>query len=249
MSFLKALFGKREPELPPIDLSVLKTDVHSHLLFGIDDGVKTIEEALSVVRGLVGLGYSKIITTPHIMGDFYKNTPEIIHHKLDELNQAVKLNNLPVTIEAAAEYYIDYEFENLLHNSKLLTFGDNYLLFEFSYINKPANYKSIIFDMQSRGYRVVLAHPERYSFWFDNYEELKELKNNGVYFQLNLNSLSGYYGKPQRMIAQRLVNDNLIDLIGTDAHGLRHISSIEDVSRDPYLHKLFNTGRLLNYSL
>ena len=106
-------------------------DIHSHLLPGIDDGVQTLEESIEVISGFANMGYKKLITTPHIMGDFFKNTPTIINAKLAEVRNALKENEINIEIEAAAEYYLDEHFINLIDaDAPLLTFADSYVLFE-----------------------------------------------------------------------------------------------------------------------
>ncbi len=130
MGFFNKLFSSK-PETP-IDLSLLKMDMHSHFIPGIDDGVKSIEESLSLIRAMKEMGYQKLITTPHIQAEFFKNTPQIIKKGLDELKIALKLANIDIEIEAAAEYLIDEGFEEKLENHELLYFGDKYILVELS---------------------------------------------------------------------------------------------------------------------
>ncbi|HSI89732.1 MAG TPA: CpsB/CapC family capsule biosynthesis tyrosine phosphatase, partial [Adhaeribacter sp.] len=159
-SFFRKLFGSSEPELPAATLADLRADMHSHLLPGLDDGAETLERSLELVEKMLGFGYKKLIMTPHIMGDFYKNTPEGIAEKLALLKAAVKEKGWQIELAFAAEYYLDEWFiRRLENNDKLLTFGDNYLLFETSYINEPSFLKEAVFSMQSAGYKPVLAHP------------------------------------------------------------------------------------------
>ena len=159
MGFFNKLFSSK-PETP-IDLSLLKMDMHSHFIPGIDDGVKSIEESLSLIRAMKEMGYQKLITTPHIQAEFFKNTPQIIKKGLDELKIALKLANIDIEIEAAAEYLIDEGFEEKLENHELLYFGDKYILVELSYFMPYPNLTTVIFNLQLEGYKVILAHPER----------------------------------------------------------------------------------------
>src|SRR5688572_24415891 len=134
--FWQWLFGKTDQKSAL--LNVLQADMHSHLLPGLDDGSETLEQSLELVAEMIDLGYKKLIMTPHIMGDFYKNTPEGIREKLELLREAVKSKNWDIELDCAAEYYMDEWFVQRLENGdKLLTFGDNYLLFETSYLNEP----------------------------------------------------------------------------------------------------------------
>lgn len=216
--------------------------MHSHLIPGIDDGVKDLEESISMIAALHELGYKKLITTPHIMGDFFRNTPDIIRRGLDRVRSEVERAGIPVTLEAAAEYYIDEDFLRKLYDEKLLTFGDQYLLFEVSYINAPENLLNVVFEMITRGYKPVLAHPERYPFWYDRFEEYHRLREAGVLFQLNLNSLCEYYGVAAKNIAERMINENMIDLAGTDLHGQRHLDALRKTIAEKRFHHLAYLG-------
>ena len=236
MSFISNLFSKPRQQLP--DYSAFKADMHSHLIPGIDDGAPTLEEAVDLVRELKALGFSKLITTPHIMSDFYKNTPEIILSGLEKLRAKLKEENIDITVEAAAEYYMDAAFTSKLDEGKLLTFGNNFLLFEISYINYPENFKEIVFQIQMHGYTPVLAHPERYPFWFGSFNEYFNIRNLGMLIQINVNSLSGYYGPQAKVIAEKLVDNSMVDLVGTDTHNKKHIEALKKTLYSPYLAKL-----------
>jgi tyrosine-protein phosphatase YwqE len=157
---------KIELELDPLDFSVLKTDIHSHFIPGIDDGSPDMETTISLIKEMQGLGFKKVITTPHVMSDFYKNTSDIILKGLTDIRSELKVQNINMEIEAAAEYYIDYDFEQKIGKEKFLTFGDNYILVELSFMEAPKNLFDIIFKLQLEGYKVALAHPERYAFFY-----------------------------------------------------------------------------------
>jgi protein-tyrosine phosphatase len=245
MSFFKNLFsGKpKEAEYPPVnDLSSVVTDIHSHLIPGIDDGVKNIEESLEMIRGFVSLGYKHLVTTPHIMSDYFKNTPEIILSGLEVVRAAVKKEQIPITIDAAAEYYLDEFLINKINMEKLLTIANKYLLFEISYINPPEYLQKVIFDIIVAGYTPLLAHPERYNFWAGRIDEYKRIKESGVLFQLNVNSLTGYYGTVSKKTAEQLIDENMIDFIGSDMHGSRHLESLRNVVHERYFRKLMAQG-------
>jgi len=202
--------------------------MHSHLLYGIDDGAKTLEESVELIRELYSLGYKKFICTPHIMGDYYRNSKENIFPVLDKLRNAIISENIDVEVNAAAEYYIDEWFQEKLKNKEdLLTLSTNYVLVETSYLNPPSNLKEVLFDLQVLGYKVVLAHPERYTYLFQSFELYQELHELGVFFQINLTSLAGYYGKASKKIAERLIKNQMVDFVGTDCHGARHIDALK----------------------
>ena len=158
-------FSRKKKKLDPVDFSSLRTDIHSHLIPGIDDGAPDLETSIEIIKKLMTLGYSNFITTPHIMSDLYRNTPEIILGGLKKLRAELSRLKIDVKIEAAAEYFVDYEFENKIGKEKFLTFGDNYILIEFSFLEKPQNIDEIIFKLQLEGYKVVLAHPARYGLY------------------------------------------------------------------------------------
>lgn len=247
MGFFDRLFSS-SPE-PACNLSAVKCDVHSHFIPGIDDGAKTMEESLFLISELQKMGYKKIITTPHIMSDAFKNTPEIILGGLEKLKTALKEAGIFIEIEAAAEYYVDYDFEKKIESQKLLTFGDNYLLFEVSYVNPPDNLNNVIFKLQTAGYKPVLAHPERYNFWHSNFGKYEDLKEKKVLFQLNINSLTGYYSFQTKKIAERMIANDMIDFIGTDCHHIGHIDLLKKALKNKILKDLIEKNSLLNLKL
>lgn len=234
----------------PIDLSMLGTDMHSHLLPGIDDGSPDMETSLQLIRGMQELGYTKLITTPHVMWDMYKNTSEIIHQKLEELRKAVAEQGMPVTIHAAAEYFLDEYVEGLLKQNKpLLTISGNLVLSEFSLAYPPQGLKDILFEMQMQGYQPVIAHPERYLYLDKAKDFYDELKDIGCLFQLNILSLTNYYGKGPGELAQHLMKKGYYDLVGTDLHGFRHLEALNNTAITNTLKKLLDTGKIRNAQL
>ena len=249
MSFLSNIFGSSKTSLPA-DLSVLKCDVHSHFIPGIDDGAHTMDDSVALIKSFYELGYKKVITTPHILADGYPNTPEIILSGLEKVRLALKNENIPIQIEAAAEYYIDFDFGRKIEQEKLLTFGKNYLLFEVSYVNPPDNLEHIVFKLLTGGYKPVLAHPERYPFWAGKFEMYEKLKEKGVLLQLNINSLTGYYSPSTKKTAELLIEKNMIDFLGSDCHHSGHVSLIKTKAvYQKALHKLIDSGKLLNNTL
>lgn len=249
MGFFGKLFGS-EKKLAPIDIgNFVKVDMHSHLIPGIDDGSKTMEESISLIRSFKELGYKKIITTPHIMSDYFKNTPEIIKDGLLKLREELKKQKIEMEIEAAAEYYLDFDFTDKIQHEKLLTFGKNYLLFEVSYLNEPDNIDAVIFELQTSGYNVILAHPERYPFWGNNPARFETLKDKEVLFQININSLAGHYSPGAKKVAEKLIENGMVNFIGTDCHHANHLKYLEEALCSPALHKLVESGKLLNHTL
>ncbi len=219
--------------------SFLQMDMHSHILPGIDDGAPDVESSLLLIDGLIRSGYQSLIATPHIMNDHYPNTRETIQNALDILRKALHDNGYTIPVDAAAEYMIDDNFQQLLEKEDLLTFGDNYLLIETFFQSLPTNFNELLFQMQIKNYRVVLAHPERYHYINKNLIFLEKLKEKGVSLQVNALSFTGYYGKREKDLAERMLDAGLIDFIGTDAHHPRHIKALEEnLLSKPVIRKL-----------
>ena len=234
--FLQSLFKGESVAVE--SFSALGVDMHSHILPGLDDGADSLEKSLELVQAMKDLGYRKLIMTPHIMSDFYKNTPSMIRERLALLRKAVQDAGIDMELDCAAEYYLDEGLLLSLENDEeLLTFGDNYLLFETSFLNEPLNLRETIFKMRSKGYKPVLAHPERYTFFYGKFNELAELKEHGVLFQPNLNSLTGYYSPVAKNVAEKLIDNGMVDFLGSDVHSLRHTDSLKRVLSCRYLSK------------
>lgn len=245
MSFLKNFFSFSK-STQPVDLSVLHTDMHSHLIPGIDDGADTMETSVQLIKGMVELGYKKLITTPHIQGEFYQNTPDVILSGLERLKRELKKQHIQVEIEAAAEYLIDEKFNEKIKNKELLTFGKNHVLVEMSYFNEYPHWKDDFFELQLSGYRIILAHPERYSYFFRNWRKYEELKDRGVLFQININSLAGYYSNEVKKIAEKLIESNMVDLVGSDMHNMNYMEALRKARYEKSLRELIDSGRLQN---
>lgn len=252
-SLWQRLFGGATPALTvPVTLATLAADMHSHLLPGLDDGAETVEHSLDLLRALRSLGYRKLVMTPHIMGDFYQNTPEGIRAALQLLRAAAAAAGLhDVALECAAEYYLD-EFlgQKLADGTEMLTFGGEkrYLLFETSYMNEPLNLFDIIFEMKAQGYQPVLAHPERYTYLYGRFAEIEKMRRDyGVLLQINLNSLAGYYSPAAKKVAEQLIDSELVDFVGTDTHHLRHTDTLaQHTLVQPYMEKLLRLPLLNN---
>ena len=150
-------------------------DIHSHLLPGIDDGAKDLETSIALIQKMASYGIKNFITTPHILGDVYPNTPEVIKRKLKEVTDELKRRNLlDISISAAAEYMMDEKFTDLIEKAQLLTLKDNLVLVEMSYFSPPINLYEILFQIQLKGYKPILAHPERYNSYHNNFEAVPQ---------------------------------------------------------------------------
>jgi tyrosine-protein phosphatase YwqE len=246
-----SFFNKSKPQKDNhISIEMPMADMHSHLLPSIDDGAKNLEHSLILIKELINLGYKKLITTPHIMQDYYKNTPEIILDKLQIVREKVIQENINIEIEAAAEYYLDEFFiTKLKKQEKILTFSPKkYVLFETSFMNPSSYLNEAIFLMQSSGYKPIFAHPERYIYLFEKYKDLLAIRDKGVLLQINLNSLSGYYSKESKKVAEKLIEDKAVDFVGTDCHHEKHIQSLHEARKSKHFEKLMSLP-LLNNSL
>ena len=202
-------------------------DIHSHLLSGIDDGARTFEDTLRLTKALQNIGVSEFITTPHIIQHVWENTHEQIQNKKAITVLELEKNNITVPFSAAAEYLMDDQFVRLFESRDLLTLKANYVLVEMSYMNPPIQLYSILFDLQVAGYIPVLAHPERYLFYHNNFKEYLKLKRAGCLFQLNLLSVVGYYGTGITKIAEQLLQNGMYDYVGSDVHHDNHIAAFE----------------------
>ena len=228
------------------DYSFLGTDLHSHILPGIDDGAPDMGVSLNMLRGFVELGYKKVITTPHVMSDFYPNTKEKILESFEALKIAAAEAHIGLELGVAAEYFIDENFQNRIGTGELLPIVNKEVLVEFSMFSEPPMLKEVIFSMVTRGYKPVIAHPERYNFLHQDFDRYAEFKDRGCLLQLNLLSVSGYYGPGARKIAEKILDKGLYDYCGSDAHHEKHLQSLKNalssksiglISGYPFLNK------------
>jgi protein-tyrosine phosphatase len=230
-----------------VDLSPLVADMHSHLLPGIDDGAPDSAASIELIKGMEALGYKKLVTTPHILWDMYKNDESTIGQAKKTLGNAMPMAHIKV----AAEYYLDDHFDKLLEsNTPLFTIKGNLVLVEFSFVEAPINHKEKLFNMEVRGYSPVLAHPERYLYFGSNKKMYDELKEAGYLFQLNILSLVGHYGKASYDLAHYLIKKKYVDFLGSDVHNLRHIEAIQMTpSIMAPINSLLDSGNILNPTL
>ncbi|MEC7864027.1 MAG: CpsB/CapC family capsule biosynthesis tyrosine phosphatase [Bacteroidota bacterium] len=244
---LKWFLKKEEKELDPLDFSVLKTDIHSHFIPGIDDGSPDMGTTMNLIQEMQKLGFSKVITSPHVMSDFYKNSSDTILKGLTAVRTELKEQNINMEIDAVAEYYLDYDFEQKIGKEKFLTFGDDYILVELSFMEASKNLFDIIFKLQLEGYKVVLAHPERYHYF--QMKDYKDLVTRGVLLQINWLSLIGYYSSQIKNITEDLIAQDMVSFLGTDCHNMNHAALYKKCQTKKAWHDLYNSGKLLNSTL
>lgn len=241
---------KKEDRSVIIDYSGIGVDMHSHLLPGIDDGSPDAETSVEYIKTMMKLGYRKFIATPHIYADLYPNTEQTIFAAHKELMAKLKEENVEAEVVPAAEYFIDDVFtERLGRNEPLLTLHRNWVLVEISFMTPPPNLNDLIFELIAKGYQPVLAHPERYSYYHGNKEIYHRFKDQGCLLQINILSLSGYYGKAVQEAAQYIVKEKIADLIGTDLHHHRHLEGLHHPGLFANVQQVLRENSILNSTL
>jgi tyrosine-protein phosphatase YwqE len=240
-------FCKKKVGRPSLLFSNIQTDFHSHLIPGVDDGSPNTETSIRYIKEMVALGFTKIITTPHIMSDFYPNTSEKLKEGFILLKKQLEEQQINVQFEVAAEYFLDEHFERLLDQNDILTFGDNYVLIEMSFIEPNRNLHQIMFNLITKGYKPIMAHPERYPYYVGRLDKLEEIIDMGCKLQVNLLSLTHYYGKAVNKLALQLFTKNMVDFVGSDLHHDRHLQAIQGLPVE--IRNLIDKTPLLNNTL
>jgi tyrosine-protein phosphatase YwqE len=248
LSFFSNIFGRADSKSDSALINPIQVEFHSHLIPGVDDGVETLDQSIEILKGFHAMGMRKVITTPHIMCDFYKNSKQNLHPLLQEIESKLKEENIPIEIEVAAEYMIDDGFIAKIEAGELLCFGPNkkHILVELPFMSEPVNFKEALFELQVSGFLPILAHPERYSYYAHQKDQYEELKNRGILFQVNMLSLIGYYSKPVMETAQFLIDQKMIDLVGSDTHHIRHLHLLPEVYQSKYYRKVCELELLNN---
>lgn len=202
------------------------TEVHCHILPGIDDGSPDVDTSVALVQQLKNWGIQRIITTSHVTESTFENTPDSMQHAYDTLRKALDERGIEIDIEISAEYRMDEYFLEQLNAGKIMPFPGNYLLIENSFFQPFWELRELVFDLQLKGYTPVLAHPERYMYYHKTPQIYKELHDQGLLFQVNLLSLAGYYNAEVKEMAWKLLDNGMVDLIGSDMHHMQHAAHI-----------------------
>lgn len=206
-------------------------DIHNHILPGIDDGARTVEDSIDLIRAFGEVGINKFIATPHIMHNYYDNDKTSIHASLESLrSELLEQHMVDISIEAAAEHMIDNNFESLLESKGVMPMRKEYLLVEMSYLQPSINFDEAIIQTVQQGYFPILAHPERYIYLQSRMNKYRKYKEQGILFQLNLLSLGEYYSPETTACAKKLLEADLIDFVGSDVHNLRQFNAIKELS-------------------
>lgn len=239
-------FSKKAPER-----LWFATDIHCHILPGIDDGSPSVERSLELVERMQGWGIERIYASPHITQGTFPNTHQTIDDARTKLQTALTAANSDIRLGNWAENRLDDLFAENHANGTLHTLPGKLLLVENSFIQEPMGFDNLMFELQVEGFNPVLAHPERYYYYHGDISRYKAIHNAGVAFQINLLSLAGYYGKDEKRVAEKLIEAGLVDYIGTDLHGQRHADSIDAYigSRDFRRHRAALEGIVKNDSI
>lgn len=205
-------------------------DIHNHILPGIDDGAKNVKESIALIKGFGEFGVTDFICTPHIMENYYPNNPTTINNALSLLQNELEINHLNhVTVDVAAEHMIDSGFEKLIDDHTIMPLAKSYLLIEMSFLQPSLNFDTAVNKIKDNGLFPIFAHPERYAYLHNRLNEYKKLKEKGLLFQLNLLSLTGYYGKQTNLTALKLLENGLFDFLATDVHNNRQLHTIKNI--------------------
>jgi protein-tyrosine phosphatase len=228
---------KRKKDARPLQPFPVTTDIHSHILPGIDDGSPDIETSLKLIQGLYDLGYRKLVATPHVIGDFYRNNPVIINGQLEKVKAACRQANIDIELSAAAEYMLDDYFLQILKKKEVLPVHKDIILTELPYSVMPMNVTELVFEVITAGYKPILAHPERYFYYHHDFNEYFRLRELGFSLQVNLLSLTGYYGAVVAKGAKFIFDNGLADYVGTDLHHERHLEKLTNKETNIILNK------------
>jgi tyrosine-protein phosphatase YwqE len=242
------MFGLRKKH-GHTDLQWMGTDIHSHLLPGIDDGVQELATSVDFIKKLQGLGLNHFIMTPHVYDEVHPNTPEIIAATHNCLENELRKEAVDVRTFAAAEHMLGEQFADLLKSNQLNTFPNNFLLIEMPWLAEPMQLEQTIFEIVTKGYKPIMAHPERYTFYFQRPQAYHRLKELGCLLQLNLLSPTGYYGKEVAKTTMSLIKKGLYDLVGTDLHHDRHLGKITQYVKSGQAYKDLGNLNLQNQLL
>lgn len=214
---------------PQVDAKLFyHTDVHSHILPGVDHGSQDVMESLEMLRAQIDMGITHVMCTSHVTAETFENTPETLTEAYNVLQKAVEEEGLPIKIYPSAEYRIDEYWTKEYEAGHLLPMPGKRILLENSFAQELIGIDNMMFELQIKGYRPILAHPERYRYYYDRKERYKALHSASVKFQINILSLEGYFGRSARETALWLIDQNLCDMLGSDMHNMEHARLIKE---------------------
>lgn len=195
-------------------------DMHNHILYGIDDGCKTIEESIETIKNMKKIGFNTIVLTPHYIEDSsFKANNNLKLQRLEILKEELLKNNIDVNLFLGNEIFINESINELIINKEIRSINNTrYILIELPFNNQILNLDDYLYELKLKGYKIIIAHPERYTYFKDNYEEARKLYNSGVLFQVNYGSIIGQYGSSSLKLVKKLLKDDMVDFISTDIH-------------------------------
>lgn len=230
-------------------LKFLGVDMHNHLLPGLDDGSKSLEDSFKLLSGLQELGLEQFICTPHVMEGVYPNNVDSIFSVRDSFNTYLSTHGIETKVASSAEYMIDSSLRKLIDTDQLCVIAGEYVLVEMSYLAESRELFQIIFDIQKKGYKPILAHPERYSYYHNRKDVFRKIKDAGCYLQLNLLSISRYYGAEVRSVASQLIKSGMYDFVGTDLHHDKHLIALNSLLEKYPVERMLKNCNLKNRTL
>jgi protein-tyrosine phosphatase len=226
-------------------LAQMGADLHVHVLPGIDDGAATLHDSLALLDLHYQAGIRRIVATPHIHSDFFRNTPDSIHAAWEKLQPLAEERWPDLQLTYAAEYYGNDYLLALLDTNTLLPLFDRYLLVETSMFREQPHFPELIAALIDKGWKPVLAHPERYRTWHNQPGLYSEMYEMNVIFQVNLLSLGGAYGSAEKAVAEMLIQQGMAGALGTDLHRAADYRFVHKAVQNPSF-QLLNDMPLLN---
>lgn len=195
-------------------------DMHNHILYGIDDGCKTIEESIETIKNMKKIGFNNIVLTPHYIEDSsFKANNNLKLQRLEILKEELLKNNIDVNLFLGNEIFINESINELIINKEIRSINNTrYILIELPFNNQILNLDDYLYELKLKGYKIIIAHPERYTYFKDNYKEARKLYDSGVLFQVNYGSIIGQYGSSSLKLVKKLLKDDMVDFISTDIH-------------------------------
>ncbi len=230
--------GSRKQEATfPFPISV---DIHSHILPGIDDGSPDVDTSIKLVNGMMALGIHTAVATPHIHSSRYRNTKETIEAAHVLLQSEIQNRRLDFALHYAAEYLLDdIFFEGLKKGEEMLCVCDKRILTEFSFAAPPFSAKQMAYELLMAGYEPILAHPERYRYFHNDYKIYHTLTDLGFQLQVNVLSVAGFYGPDVAKAARYIIKNNLVSYTGTDLHGDLGLTALQNLNNKELMHDAF----------
>lgn len=229
-------------------LAAIGTDLHIHVLPAIDDGAATLDDSLALLELHYRAGIRRIVATPHIRSDFFPNTADTIREAYTWLQPVAAQRWPDLELTYAAEYYADDYLMYLIERDELLPLFDRYVLVETSMRSEQPYFTDILRALIDRGWKPVLAHPERYRPWHHRPQRYAELYEMNVVFQINLLSLGGLYGSGEQAIAEKLIQQGWVGAVGSDLHQAAQYRYIHRALQNPSI-QLLGELPLLNHTI